>query len=83
MGAAPVKHRYRLIAGIPAAMTLGLDALLFLARHGPEYHNATGWMYTPGFFAALGFLGTAALVGLAKGLGELGLSRSEDYYRER
>lgn len=40
-----------------------------------------GWEAVPGSFALFGALGCLLLMGVAKGLGKIGISRGPDYYR--
>ncbi len=40
-----------------------------------------GWEAIPGSFALFGALGCLLLMGVAKGLGKIGISREPDFYR--
>ena len=49
----------------------------------PHHHHDAWWNHVPGFYAAYGFLGCAAIVLVSKWLGGVFLQRSEDFYAPR
>jgi hypothetical protein len=55
----------------------GMTLLTVVGQFVESYY---WWEAVPGFFAAFGFAGTLLLIGVAKGLSKLLVTRSPDYY---
>ena len=62
-------------AVITAGVTLGAPLVVH-----PEHHHEAWWNHVPGFYAAYGFLGCAAIVLVSKWIGHLFLQKGEDFY---
>ena len=62
-----------------ALATGGIALALPLVVHLHHHHDAW-WNHVPGFYAAYGFLGCAAIVLVSKWLGSVFLQKPEDYY---
>ncbi len=62
------------------AALAGLATAGILAQVADPGH---GWEAIPGSFALFGALGCLFLMGVAKGLGKIGISRGPDFYRRK
>jgi hypothetical protein len=72
----PTVVRVSLVA---LAVLIALDAIPTVVD---KEHAHSAAEHLPGFWAVFGLLGCLVLVVIAKGLGQLGISKREDYYDE-